>query len=266
MGKRISIVEGQRFNRWTVIREVEEKHGLRIFLCKCDCGSISEVYMNSLRYNRSKSCGCLRAEMCTERLKSHGMSNTTEYNCYCHMIQRCNNKKSKFYRHYGGRGIVLCDRWSDKENGFINFIEDMGMRPDDKQSIDRIDVNKGYSPDNCRWADYTTQAYNKRNTVLLSYNGKNMNMQDWSSELNIPVTLIRRRHDQGLEPVEIFCKPFRGLALYEYNGESKTLKDWSEKLNIKHSVLYKRIHLRNWSIDRAFSTPPRKTINNKYVY
>ena len=88
----------------------------------------------------------------------HGMSNTVEYDVWQHMIYRCTNPKCKQYKHYGGRGITVCDEWRE----FINFYKDMGKKPESKLSFDRIDVNKGYYKENCRWTDTRTQMLNRR--------------------------------------------------------------------------------------------------------
>jgi hypothetical protein len=101
-----------------------------------------------------------------------GRSLNALYHTYCFILSRCHNKKDKCYKLYGGRGITVCDRWLDKKDGFWNFVKDMGDRPSPKHSVDRIDNNKGYSPDNCRWATYHQQNANKNNnnkTVGVSY-------------------------------------------------------------------------------------------------
>jgi hypothetical protein len=159
--RKLDIKTGDRFNMWTIIKEVDKINNSRRFQCKCDCGTIKDVVLSTLRNNDSPSCGCIK----TERMKNakyflkHSKSSSREYSSYHCMKTRCYNTKSPNYKYYGGDGIKVCDRWL---NSFENFYEDMGDRPEGT-SIDRIDFNGNYEPSNCRWADKITQARNKRN-------------------------------------------------------------------------------------------------------
>lgn len=113
--------------------------------------------------------------------KTHGMTNTKIYGVWNGMIQRCRNPHNPDYKNYGGRGIKVCDRWI---NSFENFLEDMGESPQD-MSIDRIDVNSDYCPDNCRWASVKTQANNTTQNVYLKYNGQQHTIAQWVSLLHV---------------------------------------------------------------------------------
>jgi len=156
-----------------------------IYKCKCDCGNIVYVPSNSLITGNTKSCGCLFIEHIT----LHGMTKTREYNSWQSMLSRCNNPKNMQYRNYGGRGITVCDEW---KNSFENFLKDMGERPENT-SLDRIDVNGNYSPNNCRWATKAEQARNKRQTIWITFDEKTQCLTDWANEIGISSEGLRYR-------------------------------------------------------------------------
>ncbi|MBR5460641.1 MAG: hypothetical protein IKV53_07195 [Clostridia bacterium] len=152
---------GQKFGRWTVIgpapcpktTKFKEPH----WLCKCSCGESKIVRGSNLRNGRTQSCGCLKKQ------NKHGQIKTRLYRIYNAMKTRCYNKHSKAYKNYGERGIAICDDWLNKETGFVNFYNwSISHGYADNLSIDRIDGDKGYSPDNCRWADSITQNRNRK--------------------------------------------------------------------------------------------------------
>lgn len=144
---------GQKFNMLTVVSlsGVTER-GLKLYMCECECGNIKEFYGTAVKSGRSKSCGCLTR---------HGMTGTKEYTAWLGMYARCYNEKNDSFSEYGGRGIRICDSWREKYKGFPSFYADMGPCPDG-MSLDRIDVNGDYCPENCRWADISTQNFNQR--------------------------------------------------------------------------------------------------------
>lgn len=153
---------GQRFNRWTVISETDERRNRKlVYVCRCDCGSERSVCAGNLRSGISKSCGCLKLERIhdTKFLHGRGTKDPT-YLTWSAMRARCSNPKASNFSRYGGRGIAVCARW----NSFEVFLADMGERPSRKHTIDRKDNELGYQPSNCRWATSSEQARNKRKT------------------------------------------------------------------------------------------------------
>lgn len=119
---------------------------------------------------------------------THGLSGSEVYNRWNNMIQRCTNDSQPSYEDYGARGIMVCDRWFD----FENFLEDMGFPPE-SCSLDRIDNDGHYTPDNCRWADYKTQMLNRNNTHWIEHGGFKMCLSDWAKALGMSKWALRRR-------------------------------------------------------------------------
>lgn len=148
---------GQTFGRWTVLKRDGIKNGGKAWICRCDCGTIAIIRGNSLRTGTSKSCGCLQRDIVSKIATKHGMHNSREMNSWKSMIQRCTNPNCTTYEDYGGRGISICKRWKK----FENFYEDMGERPL-YHSLERIDNNGDYGPDNCKWATQSEQSRNQR--------------------------------------------------------------------------------------------------------
>jgi len=156
---------GKRFGKLTPIKYIgKNKYGKSLLLCKCNCGNEKIIVGSSLKSGHTKSCGCLIKE--NRGVLKHGHAKrgkeSITHRSWSDMLQRCNNPNYKRYQDYGGRGITVCDRWLPENNGFINFLKDMGERPKGK-SLDRIENNKGYYPKNCKWSTPKEQCNNKRN-------------------------------------------------------------------------------------------------------
>lgn len=155
----------------------------------CSCGNITTARAATLASGESKSCGCLARELASERYTTHGLSKHPAYGCYIGMLSRCTNMDNQDYHHYGGRGIKVCDRWSNPINGVSNFIEDMGQRPAGGE-IDRIDNNGNYEPNNCRWATRQQQTRNTRVNHYVEYQGKTHCLSEWEEILGIPAKVL----------------------------------------------------------------------------
>lgn len=180
----------------------------------------------------------------------HGKSNTRLYRTYKHMKERCYNKNDKRYKWYGRRGITICKEWLNDFQAFYDWAISNGYN--DTLTIDRIDVDGNYEPDNCRWVDMKTQANNRRSNVYLTYNGKTQTMVEWSKELNIPYRTLQDRYKKGLTDIEILNKKRIDDASITYNGKTQTIKQWAEELNINYATLRTRIY-RGWDIEKCFT-------------
>lgn len=191
-------LSGQRFGRLTVFERAENKGKQTAWLCKCDCGKIVAVMGWNLRTGNTKSCGCWRDEKVPQVNKElntrHGESHTKLHKAWCNMRYRCFNAKCKFYDIYGGRGITICDEWSNYEafrdwslaNGFAEGL-----------SLDRIDVNGDYCPENCRWVSEKVQQNNKRDNNYLTFNGATHTIQEWADITGIGWSTIKERLKNG---------------------------------------------------------------------
>lgn len=183
---RLVDMTGVRCNRLTVIEiHGRAKNGKATWLCRCDCGTETVVDGTSLRLNHTLSCGCWRAENSSRSLTIHGEARegrrTKEYRIWKGMITRCTNPNIPCWPRYGGRGIVVCKRWMDK---FTNFLEDMGRCPK-RMSLDRIDNDGGYCPENCRWATKVEQAQNRCNVVPLVIGSETFTIASMSRKYGI---------------------------------------------------------------------------------
>jgi len=165
--------------------------------CLCECGVETRVFGGNLSREHTRSCGCLHREFASVTAKTHGMTKSSEFHIWQGMLARCYNPDMKKYNRYGGRGISICDRW---KNSFENFYIDMGMKPSRLHSIDRVNNNGNYEPDNCRWITRKQNMNNTRRSRYIEYDGITKTVSEWSDELNIPYKrLLARLNNWSVE-------------------------------------------------------------------
>lgn len=185
---RIKNLTGNKYGLLTVIKMRKErgKHNEVFWICQCDCGNLIDVRANSLQQGKTTSCGCSR--------KKHGMNDTRLYRIWNGMKNRCNNPKRKDYHKYGGRGVSVCNEW----NNFISFLEWAELNGyADELTLERIDVNGNYEPDNCIWATPIEQANNKTNTPHIEYNNEIVTLKQLSELTGINYQTLFRRYNKG---------------------------------------------------------------------
>ena len=187
----IKDITGQKFYNLTAIKCVgKNKSNSALWLCRCDCGNYHTTTSTALKVGDCKSCGCLKQKMSKELHTKHGMTKTRIYGIWQNMKNRCRQPNNPRYKDYGARGITYCDAWEDFES-FYKWASETGYN--DELTIERIDNNKGYCPENCRWATKEEQQYNKRTTHYLTYKGETKSMAEWSKILNINLQTLAAR-------------------------------------------------------------------------
>ena len=253
-----------KYNRLTIL-EVFKKEVFygsfvkprNIFYAKtlCDCGTVKEIRLGDIKTGNTKSCGCLIKDNPDRKTSgTHRLTKTPEYRTLVGMKIRCYNPKCKSYIDYGAKGITVCERWLEKDVGIINFIEDMGHKPGDNYSIDRIDSNQNYSKENCRWVTIKEQSLNKKNNLKIIYKGEQRLFMDVLLEKNMleKVIMCRKRYARGWNGDKIFdtpANPIRSSSkrkkdiMVEYMGGTVRFWEILEKLNLKHkrAYFYKRL-------------------------
>jgi len=181
----------------------ERRGGHVVWHCRCDCGDEVDARGNNLTSGRTTSCGCYNRERVAEAHTVHGMARYGKqhpvYDAWTHMIQRCENPNDPAYKNYGARGITVCEEWHDAK-AFIEWALAHGWQ--EGLSIDRIDNDKGYSPDNCRWATWKEQQRNKRNNHLITFNRKTQTLAEWAEEVGVKRHVLNNRINVLHWPIE----------------------------------------------------------------
>ena len=190
-------LRGKKFGRLVVLEDSRKRKSRRVLWnCICDCGNKVRISSKCLRNGHSQSCGCLKLEILIKRTTKHGhgraRKQTATYRSWLGMKTRCLNPKVECYKHYGGRGITICERWMK----FENFLEDMGEKPKDL-TIERLNNKDGYSPENCIWATMEIQTRNKRNNRFITFNGESHILPDWAKITGLKRETISRRIARG---------------------------------------------------------------------
>ncbi len=201
---------GHKYGRLTVLSFSGLSPSKRcMWFCKCRCGNFSTVDGTHLQTGHTTSCGCFQREITIDRNFIHGESKngkTVEYEAWKSMKARCYIPSATGYKNYGNRGIKVCSRW---KNSFQKFVKDMGRRPSRIHSLERVDVNKGYSPNNCIWGTDEIQGANKRNNHKLTFNGITLTVSQWSRKSGINRGTIHSRLRLGWSVVDTLTIPVR---------------------------------------------------------
>ena len=185
-------IAGSKFGRLTVVARVGTRRGSVLWRCSCECGKIKDIVSYSLMRGLSLSCGCLQVEATRQSKKTHGMRHSPTYKVWDAMNQRCRNPNHLYYSRYGGRGIDVCPRWRT----FENFLSDMAEKPEG-MTIERVNNDLGYSPENCVWSTPAIQSRNKSNNVVLEFNGERRCLTDWVGFNGLTRSAIRGRLKRG---------------------------------------------------------------------
>lgn len=187
-------ITGKRFGKLVAVSHRFE-NGDAIWKCKCDCGSIIEVVSSDLNRGRKTSCGCWTHELISNAMRKHGLCKTRIWRIWTGMKTRCYNKNDKAYKNYGGRGIAICDEWKEDLTAFSDWAMKNGYRDD--LTIERIDVDGNYSPENCKWITLAEQEQNRRNTIFLEYKGEKLRINEWAERYGIDPLILRARLYKG---------------------------------------------------------------------
>lgn len=197
------------YGYWTVLSP-----GKPNSVCRCVCGKVKSVNSRTLRTGASRSCGCKRKPLMNATRPSSYLWQRVEWVAWKSMVHRCTSPKAKSYAGYGGRGITVCDRWLGPD-GYANFLADMGPRPDG-QSLERLDVDKGYSPENCTWIPRASQADNKRQSRWVEFEGERLSATRLAERLGLPAKTVFYRLDHGWTVDQIVTRP-AGWRPAKYN-------------------------------------------------
>lgn len=183
-------ITGQQFGMLTA----QEYIGRSKWRCLCACGRETIAGSGHLKSGHTKSCGCWKLQRISETHKTHGGTKTRLYNTWQKMRERCNKPTDKNFNRYGGRGIKVCEEWEQSFERFQEWAQTNGYADD--LTIDRIDNDKGYNPENCRWATEKQQSNNRRSNRLITFNGQTKTLAEWSDILGMKPRTITRRLDK----------------------------------------------------------------------
>ncbi len=242
---------GRKFGRLTVQSfSHKDKHGQFVWHAVCECGTVKQVSRSNLM-GKTKSCGCLKREVSGRR--THGLSGTSTHRVWKSMMARCYTPSATGFKNYGGRGIGVCDRWRES---YVNFLADMGERPEGF-TIERINVNGPYNPDNCRWATRMEQGANKRNNVVFDVGGERLTMAEAAKAVDIPYDMLRHRVSRGWSGASALARPKNtkhSALVIAAGGERLTIKEWASRLGMSERSVRLRI-ASGWSDIDAVTVP-----------
>ena len=248
-------MSGKRYGSLMAIKSVgrtKRSHNI-IWQFKCDCGTVCSIDGYSVRSGKTISCKKCSSERIRLASVKHGMTNSYEFSTWTDIKTRCYNKNSTSFANYGGRGIKVCDKWLES---FEDFLSDMGVRPSRNHSIDRIDVDGDYTPNNCRWATAKEQANNKRSNHMITINRETKTLQEWANLYRLSPTAILLRERKGLEGKALIAPSSRGGTI-TFNGVTDTFSGWEKRTGIKASTISMRLSKYKWPLEKALTVGVR---------
>lgn len=193
---RFNDLTGKTFGRWTVLEKTRKQQRNQVYLCRCECGNMREVTQSNLTQGKSQSCGCLQKELTSKRFTTHGMRKSRLYDIYANMKARCTNPNNKRYDSYGGRGIGICQDWNNSFDAFKKWALSHGYSDD--LTIDRINVDGDYCPENCRWANQEQQSNNQQKTIWIKILGERRSLKQWTTFMGWNYGTYSARYRKGL--------------------------------------------------------------------
>lgn len=244
---------GKRFGRLTIIDFVHAKPPYRgwLWVCRCDCGNTKTLNAGDVKSGKVRSCGCLHNEVCSAKAKKFKYSVKDYprlYSIYNGIKKRCYNKNEPRHKDYGQRGIEMCDTWLNSVDGFDNFVEwSLSNNYNENATIDRINVNGNYEPENCRWVSMTEQSLNKRDTLWVIYKGERVQLRVICDRLGVSYDTVHNRIYSLNWSVE--------KAIDTPSQQTDSLRGKCKAKGISYSTVRDRIYKLGWSEERALSTP-----------
>lgn len=254
----------RRFGKLTVMKYMGydmnttgETRAFHKWLCKCDCGNTKIVQSRNLLNGHCQSCGCLAKNPDPKYTITHGKTNTRLYDIWKNMKGRCYTPSNSGYKHYGARGIQVCDEWKNDFNSFYEWSMNSGYNPNAKRgecTIDRIDVNGNYEPDNCKWVNMIEQANNRTSTKKHFIGGEYLTLREIATNYGIPYKTLKGRIDRGADIETAVYGIFDKNSYLNYNGKELSIMKWSEITGIKPGTIHNRLR-RGWDVEKTLCTP-----------
>lgn len=276
MGKKLSDeeIKSQKYGKLSAIRRIgKDKHGHYLWECRCDCGNVVIAAQARLRSGRKRSCGCLHKDAAQKRAKPYSHRERL-YVLWMGMRQRCSNPNNSSYAWYGGKGVTVCDEWENNYLSFKKWALETGYDeslPRGMQTIERKNVGKGYSPDNCEWKTIQQQQRNKGNTKLFEYNGESHTVVEWSEILGLKHGTLHSRvlgRGWGIkEAIETPAREQHEKIFVDYRGEGRSISEISQESGVPRYALKVGIRKGKTAEDIIRGYNKRKDLaNKKYEY
>lgn len=255
---------GQKFNRLLVLERLPNyRNGYTYYRCKCDCGNEIVVYSSAFVCGKTKSCGCYAIEKVKENMTKHGLRSTQIYKVWAGIKDRTNPNNGNCKNNYKKLGIKMCKEWHDSFEAFYEWAINNGYKEEklpngkNKYTIDRIDNNGNYEPNNCRWVTNKQQSNNQTRNRLVTYNGKTQTLAQWRDELGFDYGVVELRLLKGWSVERAFTESTDKQMYYEYKGEMLNINQIAEKTGLTRTNVCNRI-FRGWDMERLMTQPARK--------